>query len=117
MFNSKRPSWARSACTLAAAALATSAWASPVYHIEAIPEGDGMLPTTAYGINEEGVVVGEGYRSEAVGAERKRPLPFRYQAGVLKRLSTGGVGSGAVSSINKKGQMVGVRMYATAWSP
>ncbi|MFZ5548970.1 MAG: hypothetical protein ACOZJX_09780 [Pseudomonadota bacterium] len=117
MINLKGLSWRSGACTIATGALAASAWATPVYHIDAIPEGDGMLPTTAYGINDEGVVVGEGYRSGASGAERKRPLPFRYQAGVLKRLSTGGVGSGSVAGINKKGEMVGVRMYATTWSP
>lgn len=109
-----RPSlaFAVAACMLAGSALAT-----PVYRIEAIPEGDGMLPTSAYGINEDGVVVGEGFRSEAGDAERKWPLPFRYQAGVLKQLSTGGVGSGYVATINKKGTMVGGRMYATTWSP
>lgn len=109
-----RPSLALAA---AACLLAGSALATPVYHIEAIPEGDGMLPTSAFGLNEEGVVVGEGFRSEAGGTERKWPLPFRYQAGVLQQLSTGGVGSGYVASINKKGTMVGGRMYATTWSP
>jgi hypothetical protein len=101
----------------AAAALAAGLWqgaqAAPTYRIEAIPEGDRLIPAIASDINDDGVVVGSARPFKAGGETREYARAVLIEQGechllfdLLDASGEGWVLQGAIA-INSAGRMVG----------